>query len=66
MLGMNDRTRAKRLAKIALLGVVLGAAACDEPAKSAADTRDGGTGTTREGNDRAGSGDKSHCGGEGK
>ncbi len=64
MLVMNH-ARAKQLAKMALLGIVLGATACDEPAKSAADAQDGGA-STREGTDRAGSGDKSHCGGDGK
>ena len=56
-----------KLAKAALMALVLGAAGCDEQqggAKSAADqTGDGGT---QEGMDRAGSGDKSHCGGDEK
>ena len=54
----------RKLAKAALMAIVLGAAACDEQgAKSAADQQgDGG----KEGMDRAGSGDKSHCAGDEK
>ena len=55
----------RKLAKAALMAIVLGATGCDEQgAKSAADqTGDGGT---KEGMDRAGSGDKSHCAGDEK
>ncbi len=56
---MNDE-RVRRIAKTALLGIVLGAAACDEPAKSAADAKDGGS-SQRPEIDRSGQGDKSHC-----
>jgi len=55
----------RKLAKAALMALVLGAAGCDEQggAKSAADQHgDGG----KEGMDRAGSGDKSHCAGDEK
>jgi hypothetical protein len=52
-----------KLAKAALMAIVLGAAGCDEQgAKSAADQH--GDGGTREGIDRSGSGDKSHCSGD--
>jgi hypothetical protein len=57
-----------KLAKAALMALVLGAAGCDESggggAKTPADqTGDGGV---KEGMDRAGSGDKSHCAGDEK
>ena len=54
----------RKLAKVALMALVLGAAGCEEQgAKSAADQQgDGG----KEGMDRAGSGDKSHCAGDEK
>jgi len=55
---MNDE-RVRRIAKAALLGIILGAAACDEPAKSAADAKDGGA--AKQDNDRSGMGDKAHC-----
>ena len=57
----------QRFAKTALMALMLGAAACDEPSKTAADqsgTQSGDAG--REGMDRAGSGDKSHCAGDEK
>lgn len=60
-----NQDRARRIAKAALLGVIVGTAACDEPAKTAADAQDGGA-TSRQDTERAGSGDKSHCGGDGK
>jgi len=57
---MND-SRIRRIAKTALLGLILGAsAACEEPAKSAADAKDGGA----NGSDRHGDVDKSHCAGD--
>jgi len=56
---MNDE-RIRRIAKSAILGLILGAAACDEPAKSAADAKDGGS---TQGADH-GSTDKSHCAGD--
>ncbi|HEY1959433.1 MAG TPA: hypothetical protein VGH28_27670 [Polyangiaceae bacterium] len=56
---MNDE-RVKRIAKAALLGIILGAAACDEPAKSAVDAKDGGK-TAQPDSDRSGMGDKAHC-----
>ena len=54
----------RKLAKAALMALVLGAAGCDEQgAKSAADQHgDGG----KEGMDRSGTGDKSHCAGDEK
>ena len=53
----------RKLTKAALMAIVLGAAGCDEQgAKSAADQQ--GDGGKKEGMDRAGSGDKSHCGGD--
>ena len=57
---MQDE-RVRRIVKAAVLGIVLGAAACDEPAKSAADAKDGGASSSRPDNDRASAGDKSHC-----
>lgn len=56
---MTNDQRARRIAARALLGLLLGAAACDEPAKSAADAKDGGA---SRGADH--SGDKSHCAGD--
>jgi hypothetical protein len=55
-----------RFAKTALLALMLGAAACDDKpgAKTAADQKNGDGG--REGMDRSGSGDKSHCAGDEK
>ena len=60
MTRMDRRT----LAKAALMALALGAARCEEQgAKSPADQQgDGG----KEGMDRAGSGDKSHCAGDEK
>jgi hypothetical protein len=55
----------RKLAKAALMALALGAARCDEQgARSAADQKGGDGG--KEGMDRAGSGDKSHCAGDEK
>ncbi len=54
-----------RLAKAAAIGLLLGASgACDQPAKSAADAKDGGS--PNEPLDRSGGADKAHCGGKGE
>ena len=54
------------LAKAAAAGLLLGSTlACQEPAKSAADAKDGGA-SVNEPLDRSGGADKSHCGGKGE
>jgi hypothetical protein len=60
--------RRARLAKAAAMGLLIGVAtvACEEPAKSAADARDGGGGGANEPLDRSGAADKAHCGGKGE
>lgn len=55
--------RQKRIARVAVLGLLLGAAAACEDPKTPANA-DGGT--AHEGIDRSSSGDKAHCGGDGK
>lgn len=60
---MNE-ARSRRIAKGAIVALILSAVGCDEPAKSAADAnQDGGI---REGVDHTGSGDKAHCAGDEK
>jgi len=58
--------RRARLAQAAAIGLLIGAssAACEQPAKSAADAKDGGSGN--ETLDRSGAADKAHCGGKGE
>jgi hypothetical protein len=56
----------QRFAKTALMALLLGASACDEPSKTAADQHGSSGDAGREGIDRAGTADKSHCGGDGK
>jgi hypothetical protein len=60
-------SRRARLAKVAAVGLLMGvtSVACDEPAKSAADAKDGG-GAANDPLDRSGAADKSHCGGKGE
>ena len=53
----------RKLAKAALMAIVLGAAGCDEQGGAKSPTNQQGDGG-KEGMDRAGSGDKSHCGGD--
>ncbi len=60
-----DESRRRRIAKTAMLALVL--MACDEPAKSAADqSGDGGASSRGEGIDRSGATEKSHCAGDEK
>jgi len=55
-----------KLAKAALMALVLGAAGCDEQGPKSAADEHSGDGGKQEGMDRAGSGDKSHCAGDEK
>jgi len=60
---MDRATLVKAVAAGLLLGTTL---ACQQPARSAADAKDGGGAGSNEPLDRSGGADKSHCGGKGE